>query len=124
MDLLKTNENIRKIRELKNISQEFVANELGITTRAYSKIETGETQLTINRLDKICKILNVSPQELLGFDSALIFNNNFNNEHNEGYQQAFNNTDILQVKELYERLLDEKDKIIKVLENQINQYRN
>ena len=117
MDLTKVNDNIRKIRELKNISQEFVANELGITTRAYSKIETGETQLTINRLDKICKILNVTPQELLGFDSALIFNNNFHNE--QGTQQAFNNTDIQQVKELYERLLKEKDKVISVLEKKL-----
>ena len=119
MDLTKVNDNIRKIRELKNISQEFVANELGITTRAYSKIETGETQLTINRLDKICKILKVSPEELLGFDSALIFNNVFHNEQGQGTQQAFNNTDIQQVKELYERLLKEKDKVISVLEKKL-----
>ena len=40
---------IKQIRELKNITQEYVATQLGLTTRAYSKIESGETQLTINR---------------------------------------------------------------------------
>jgi transcriptional regulator with XRE-family HTH domain len=33
---------IKQIRELKNVSQEFVANKLGLSISAYSKIETGE----------------------------------------------------------------------------------
>lgn len=40
---------IKQIRELKNFTQEYVAQKLGLSTRAYSKIESGETQLTINR---------------------------------------------------------------------------
>ena len=36
---------IRQIRELKNLTQEHIATQLNLTTRAYSKIETGETQL-------------------------------------------------------------------------------
>jgi len=35
--------NIRKIRELKNYKQEFIANELNISVRGYSKIENEET---------------------------------------------------------------------------------
>ena len=41
---------IKQAREVKRISQDFVATKLGISTRAYSKIETGETQLPISRL--------------------------------------------------------------------------
>ena len=67
--------NIRNIRELKDITQEHIATQLGISTRAYSRIETGETQLTINRLNEISKILNVTPQEVIGFDEKQIFNN-------------------------------------------------
>jgi transcriptional regulator with XRE-family HTH domain len=48
---------IKQLRELKNFTQEYMAQQLGLTTRAYSKIETGETQLTINRLNEISKIL-------------------------------------------------------------------
>lgn len=65
---------IKQIRELKNITQEFIAKELEISTRAYSKIENGETQLTINRLNEISAILQVDPIEVLGFDEKNIFN--------------------------------------------------
>lgn len=66
---------IKQIRELKNFTQEYVAQQLGLSTRAYSKIETGETQLTINRLNEISEILGVPPIEVLGFDDKQIFNN-------------------------------------------------
>ena len=66
---------IKKIRELKNVSQEFVATQLGLSIRAYSKIETGETQLTINRLNEISKALGIDPIEVLGFDDKQVFNN-------------------------------------------------
>lgn len=66
---------IKQIRELKNFTQEYVAQKLGLSTRAYSKIETGETQLTINRLNEISAILGVGPIEVLGFDDKQVFNN-------------------------------------------------
>lgn len=37
---------IRKIRELKGFSQEYMANNLGITQRAYGKLENQETKIT------------------------------------------------------------------------------
>jgi transcriptional regulator with XRE-family HTH domain len=66
---------IKKLRELKNYTQEFMAKKLGLSTRAYSKIETGETQLTINRLNEISSILAVSPMGILDFDDKQVFNN-------------------------------------------------
>jgi transcriptional regulator with XRE-family HTH domain len=66
---------IKHLRELKNFTQEYMAQQLGLTTRAYSKIESGETQLTINRLNQISNILEVDPIEALGFDHQNIFNN-------------------------------------------------
>lgn|SRR5690554_3211064 len=66
---------IKQLRELKNLTQEYMANHLGISTRAYSKIETGETQLTLNRLNEISTALGISPIEVLGFDDKQVFNN-------------------------------------------------
>jgi transcriptional regulator with XRE-family HTH domain len=66
---------IKQLRELKNYTQEFMAQKLGLSTRAYSKIETGETQLTINRLNEISSILAVSPMGILDFDDKQVFNN-------------------------------------------------
>ena len=66
---------IKQLRELKNYTQEHMATQLGLSTRAYSKIESGETQLTINRLNEISRILGIEPMEVLGFDHKNIFNN-------------------------------------------------
>lgn len=82
---------LKQLRELKNFTQEHVAQQLGLTTRAYSKIESGETQLTINRLNEISKILDVDPIEAMGFDHKNVFNNckqegNYNTIGSSTYQ--------------------------------------
>lgn len=74
--IIKPHIKIKQIRELKNLTQDFVAQQLGLSIRAYSKIETGETQLTIFRLNEISKILGVDPIEVLGFEGDKIFINN------------------------------------------------
>lgn len=74
--IIKPHIKIKQIRELKNLTQDFVAQQLGLSVRAYSKIETGETQLTIFRLNEISKILGVDPIEVLGFKGDKIFINN------------------------------------------------
>lgn len=51
---------IRKIRESKDMKREHVADELGITHGAYSKIERGESDPNTNRLLQIAEILGVS----------------------------------------------------------------
>ena len=82
--ILQPEQKLKQIRELKNLSQEYIANQLGLSVRAYSKIETGETQLTINRLNEISRIMGVDPIEVLGFDDKNIFNIN-NSTGNNGY---------------------------------------
>lgn len=65
---------IRKIREFRGIKQETIANELGLSISGYSKIERGETQITLDRLELISKILEVKVIDLLQFDEKNIFN--------------------------------------------------
>ena len=68
-------QNIKKIRGLKNLRPEFVAQELELTPRAYAKIESGETALTFKRFFRIATILEMKEEELMGFDYKSIFNN-------------------------------------------------
>ena len=99
---------IKQIRELKNFTQDYVAQKLGLSTRAYSKIETGETQLTINRLNEISAILEVQPMEVLGFDDKKIFN-------------FYNSSDINNVKNMNmpEKLIQQYEETIQSLKEQI-----
>lgn len=57
-------QNIRTIRKQKGISQESVAYDLGIDYSTYGKIERGQIALTVDRLEKIAVILQVSVEEL------------------------------------------------------------
>jgi transcriptional regulator with XRE-family HTH domain len=56
---------IRIQRLIRNYSQEYMAFELEISQAAYSKIERGETELSIRRIYAIAEILEISPLVLL-----------------------------------------------------------
>jgi transcriptional regulator with XRE-family HTH domain len=101
---------IKQIRELKNFTQEYVATQLDLTTRAYSKIESGETQLTINRLNEISKILGVEPMEVLGFDDKQVFNN-CKQEGNFDSNSTYN--------AMSEKLIHQYEKTIQILEDEV-----
>lgn len=66
---------IRQIRELRGYSQEFVAHKLGISQRAFSKIETNQTKLDWEKVAGIAEVLEVDPMDMISFDDNLIFNN-------------------------------------------------
>lgn len=99
---------LKQLRELKNYTQEYMAQQLGLSTRAYSKIETGETQLTINRLNEIASILGVDPIEALGFDHQNIFNN-CTQEGNIGINHI----------NLPDKLIEQYEKRIEQLESEV-----
>lgn len=58
-------ENIKRERIANNYSQEYMGLKLGISQNAYSKIELGITSLSIGRLFKIAKILEIDPLKLI-----------------------------------------------------------
>ena len=49
---------IKKIRLEKNLTQEYVAEQLNISQSYYAKIENGKKELTLNLLFNISKVLN------------------------------------------------------------------
>jgi len=67
-------ENIRKIRELKNLTREYVAAELKMSTSGYGKIERGDVDLTVSKLIEISKVLEVSIEFIFKFNVSLFFN--------------------------------------------------
>ena len=62
--------NIRKVREEKNLTQDYLAAKLHISQNAYSKIELGYSKITIDRIIDIAVILDVSVRSLLNQDGA------------------------------------------------------
>ena len=61
----KIGDRIRVCRVEKKLSQENVANEIGISITAYSKIERGLTNVSIGRLEQIATCLGVPLTRLM-----------------------------------------------------------
>lgn len=72
---MKVGNKIRKIRELRNLTQEYIAYQLDISQAAYHKIESDKTNITLNRLEEIAVILEVSVIEIITFEEYEILNN-------------------------------------------------
>ncbi|GAC1311501.1 MAG: hypothetical protein NVSMB24_31110 [Mucilaginibacter sp.] len=62
--------NIRTIRHQRGWSQEDVANRLGISIPAFSKIETGVTDINLSRLEQIANIYEVNVVNLLALEAG------------------------------------------------------
>lgn len=61
---------LKTLRKKRNISQADIANELGIKPAAVSKYETGRVPLSEDSIGKLCRMLHVSADELLGISES------------------------------------------------------
>jgi transcriptional regulator with XRE-family HTH domain len=61
---------IRLLRHQKGWSQEDVAKRLDISIPAFSKIETGITDINLSRLEQISNLFDMSVVQLLTFNDA------------------------------------------------------
>ncbi len=64
--------NIKKLRELKNLTQEYLAKELDVSQKTICNIEQAENDIKISTALKICKILGVSLTQLIQFNLDVI----------------------------------------------------
>lgn len=64
----KLGKRIKELREIKGISQEYVAEFLNIHPANYWRIENGISYPKPENLEKICEILNVKINELFTFE--------------------------------------------------------
>jgi transcriptional regulator with XRE-family HTH domain len=109
---------IKKLRELKNLTQEHMANSIGITQGAYSRMELGETEITYTKLEKISEELGMKPEDVIAFNESVVFNV-MNNQTGNGL--VINNSQLSDTeKNLFEQqiilLKEENTHLKKVIE--------
>jgi transcriptional regulator with XRE-family HTH domain len=109
--------NISRIRELRGMKQEALANAIGISQQSVSNIEGSET-VDDEKLIAIAEVLGVSAEAIKNYSDETVLNviNNTFTSHDSStinainIQPNFNPLD--KVVELYERLVQaEKDKV-------------
>ncbi|MCY1660942.1 helix-turn-helix domain-containing protein [Chryseobacterium sp. SL1] len=119
---------IKNIRELKNLTQEYVAEKLDISQAAYSKIEK-ETKISDEKLAQIAEALDVKPEDILAFDSQKYFNSVGNIE---GDKSGNSNSIIIEasaeeidlIKKLYEDKILLLEKLLDNSEKENQKYRS
>lgn len=110
-------DNIKKFRELKNITRETLAAELDMSVSGYSKVERGEIDLTISRIEKIAQIIGVDMSQILNFDATQIFNVS-NNKLVQGLGAKAEHITFSgdEYKEKYIKVLEEENERLKSLQ--------
>lgn len=110
---------IKKIREDRKLSQIFVAEKLGISQNAYSKLVNNISKLTIDRLKDIAKILEVPDDELLNNETNVF--NFTNNKTANGYATYHTSKEIYEetisfLKSELELLREERKQFIQIVD--------
>ncbi len=82
---MKTHEKLRQLREEKEWSQEDMAERMDMSPSGYAKIERGDTQLKLEKLEQIAQIFKIDVVELMANpEKGVVFfmNDNSNDNHN------------------------------------------
>jgi transcriptional regulator with XRE-family HTH domain len=85
---MNTSLKIKKYRELKNYTQEYMAEKLDISQNTYSKIENGGIKLTVDRLKQISDILETPVEEMINGENQVFNFHNSNIEKFYGYIES------------------------------------
>ncbi len=123
---------IRNKRIEKGYSQEYMASLLEIDRVSYGLIETGKRKLYVDRLSKICSILELDFNELFAkssYDKLKQNNLSVVNEAQVPYHTPAREVDALKMQVLLleqkidtlTKTISDKEKIIELLEAQLNQ---
>lgn len=107
-------EKIRKLREFRQYSQDYVAKKLKITQGAYSRMEQGEIDLPFSRLEKVAEVLEMPVAKLVGYDDKQMMTNYITNSDN-----FTTNGNVLSNKLAVEELTKQYDLRILSLENEV-----
>ena len=75
-----------------------------MTTSGYGKIESDESEVSYQRLEKIAEVLGIKVEDIVNFNEKLIFNEMNNTQALQGYV-VINGNSSVQDKNLYEQMI-------------------
>jgi transcriptional regulator with XRE-family HTH domain len=103
---------IRKMRELRNLTQDYVATRLGISQSNSARMESNDVSIPDKRLVELSEILQTTPKAIRSFDEGVIFNITHGDNSSADQHVTVNNYQISpELQKLYEdkiRLMEEK----------------
>lgn len=94
---------IKKLRELKSLTQEYMAQQLNVSQSTYSRFEKDDSDLTISQLKQISKLLDVKFEELVDNEKNIIFNYSEGNQGTHHLDYIHNNNNSIFDKDFFEK---------------------
>lgn len=101
---------IKRYREIKNLTQEHLAEKLGISQNSYSRLESETVKISTDRLKEIAEILDVPAEYLMNTDAPVY---NFSNNSSNRF--------VGHVENLYDDQKELLHKTIEILEVQLKE---
>lgn len=113
--MLNIGDKLKLLRESYNYTQEYVADQLGMSQSGYSRIESNLTHLNAEMLKRIAELFNVSPSELLSNQPSIV---NFESTiHGQGIAHIDNFFSFQ--REFVEKMVASKDEQIAALQKTV-----
>lgn len=113
---------MRILREANDYSQEYVASKLKINQNTYSKLELGQSKLTIPRVKQLANLYDV-PASVFLSEKMPVINYNTGKYSRSIISSDIYDNEVPQSTKLFERLISEKDKQIEYLTKELNYYK-
>ena len=114
-----SNEKIRVLRKMNQLSQEEMAEKMNMSRSGYAKLERGESKLNFERLKQIADIFQVNLVELIAMANGTSFNFNENATQSNYYGDSGKLTSEIEklnfIIQHQQELLAQKDKEIELL---------
>ena len=115
---------IKKVRELKGYTQEYLAEQLNISQKTYSLIESDQTKIDLDRLQKIADTLEIDLMNLLAFDDKNIFNNNFHDKVETSQNYVVNESSFEEERKAHLKYIEHLEKENDFLKTQLDKILN
>jgi transcriptional regulator with XRE-family HTH domain len=110
---------IRRIREYRDLSQDSVAMEMGMSPSGYSRIERDEVSITVDRLNRLAEILKVSLLDLVSPEESIVFNN-YGTAQDNSFSTINGVLDIEKIEQLYKDQINHLQQEVNYLRGIVN----
>lgn len=113
---MKLGNKIRKIREIKELKQEYVAKKLFISVNSYGKIERDEVEINFTRAEQIAAVFNIKLTTLINFSDETLWELLDKNENTEDYTALVKN-----LQDRIQSLIAERSRLLTIIEKSLMQ---
>lgn len=115
----KMKDRIKMLREEHHLSQEQVAERMGVSLNSYGKLERGETKLTLEKLEQIANIFDMDIVELINSEDKISYSVTHYGSGTNAFNVEYSEKELILENEKLSLIISHKDEMLKQQEQEI-----